>query len=512
MLESQYPTYFREQQRLLDTVRLANESIGKASDRWFELANEHDTLNSDIKLVGDKASIINARDDFKLQIAELREANSLSADDLKTYQDVVEAIAAKQTRMNGIETEAQQLSDYIITDESHEFIPAPGTVHVDIELIPEPANLSEPLAKTVKDLVAEAESGLVAKVEAAIVSHQVALGAESEQLEKELSALKTDNKDLLEKHQANKTLTELVRRQKAQQDSLDRIDAYENRRSRVIESQDAILAEIEEQLHVRSSAFESLSELFAEEAKTKDQLVFGIEYDVDTSTITALSEPFRKNQSGSFIKKTDDSDTVVDVAKAQQVPSEFLMDLFSEKQKLNQGNSPADVAKRVLTATPEVRFTATLDGDRIGGFERSTMTPGKQALFALTLILGEAEDRWTLLIDQPEDDLDSRSIYTDIVRYLIDQKKQRQIILVTHNANLVVGADAEAVIVANRHGDNRMNKDGRIFDYMTGSLEHSKKRKAFGYELERMGIREHAIEILDGGKEAFQKRRDKYKI
>ncbi len=128
------------------------------------------------------------------------------------------------------------------------------------------------------------------------------------------------------------------------------------------------------------------------------------------------------------------------------------------------------------------------------------------------MILGEAEERWTLLIDQPEDDLDSRSIYSDIVRYLVEQKKERQIILVTHNANLVVGADAESVIVANRHGDDRKNRDGRTFDYLTGSLEHSRKRQASSFELERMGIREHAVEILDGGKEAFQKRRDKYKI
>ena len=98
------------------------------------------------------------------------------------------------------------------------------------------------------------------------------------------------------------------------------------------------------------------------------------------------------------------------------------------------------------------------------------------------------------------------------MRYLVEQKKERQIILVTHNANLVVGADAESVIVANRHGDDRKNRDGRTFDYLTGSLEHSRKRQASSFELERMGIREHAVEILDGGKEAFQKRRDKYKI
>lgn len=148
-----------------------------------------------------------------------------------------------------------------------------------------------------------------------------------------------------------------------------------------------------------------------------------IALDFDAVVIHDLSEPFRKNEKGTFLKSADESDQVVDIEKAQANPSGFMLDLFSKKQKLNQGNLPADIAKRVLTATPEIRFTAELAEDRIGGFERSTMTPGKQALFALTLILGEAEERWALLIDQPDDDLDSRSIYMDIVRYLVEQRK-----------------------------------------------------------------------------------------
>jgi len=55
-----------------------------------------------------------------------------------------------------------------------------------------------------------------------------------------------------------------------------------------------------------------------------------------------------------------------------------------------------------------VVFTAEMEGDKIGGFSESTMTPGKRALFALRLILDESEDTWPLLIDQPEDDLDSK--------------------------------------------------------------------------------------------------------
>lgn len=181
--------------------------------------------------------------------------------------------------------------------------------------------------------------------------------------------------------------------------------------------------------------------------------------------------------------------------------------------RLNKGYEPSAVAADVLTVTKEVRFSAALDGDRIGGFERPSMTPGKQALFALTLILNESQEPWPLLIDQPEDDLDSRSIYETIVPYLMKRKKERQIIMVSHNANLVIGADSEQVIVANRHGDDRKNDDGRTFEYFTGALEHSRPlNKASATTLGRFGIREHACEILDGGEEAFRKRREKYRI
>jgi len=163
--------------------------------------------------------------------------------------------------------------------------------------------------------------------------------------------------------------------------------------------------------------------------------------------------------------------------------------------------------------TKEIRFSAELDSDRIGGFTRSSMTPGKQALFALTLILNESQEPWPLLIDQPEDDLDSRSIYETIVPYLAKRKKERQIVMVSHNANLVIGADSEQVIVANRHGDDRKNRDSRTFEYFTGALEHSQGlNEASPTTLGRFGVREHACEVLDGGEEAFQKRRQKYKI
>ena len=137
----------------------------------------------------------------------------------------------------------------------------------------------------------------------------------------------------------------------------------------------------------------------------------------------------------------------------------------------------------------------------------------RTVLFALRLILAESNGTWPLLIDQPEDYLDSRSIYDEVVPFLKDKKKERQIIMVTHNANLVVGADSEQIIVANRNGDDRQNEDGKQFNYLTGSIEFSyPKIKNCPDTLNSRGVREHACDILDGGKTAFELRRNKYNL
>ena len=117
-----------------------------------------------------------------------------------------------------------------------------------------------------------------------------------------------------------------------------------------------------------------------------------------------------------------------------------------------------------------------------------------------------------ILIDQPEDNLDNRAIYNELVKYVREKKKERQIILVTHNPNIVVGADSEEVIVANQNGKNAPNDRGFKFQYVNGSLENTSVRITDDNVpiLYRCGIREHVCDILEGGETAFRDRENKY--
>ena len=143
-----------------------------------------------------------------------------------------------------------------------------------------------------------------------------------------------------------------------------------------------------------------------------------------------------------------------------------------------------------------------------------SMSPGKKALVLLELLISLEESKCPILIDQPEDDLDNRSVYDDLVKYIKQKKKERQIIVVTHNANVVLGADAEEVIIANQDGKGTENAEKR-FEYRSGSIENDRieldtdGRPLKGI-LNQHGIQTQICDILEGGPSAFELRKNKY--
>lgn len=145
------------------------------------------------------------------------------------------------------------------------------------------------------------------------------------------------------------------------------------------------------------------------------------------------------------------------------------------------------------------------------GDDLAEMSEGKTAFVILRLLLDFSKNEYPILIDQPEDDLDNRAIFNDLVKYLREKKIKRQIILVTHNPNVVVGADAEEIIVANQHGIGNVNPDKVKFAYVTGALEETFTSND-SCVLLKQGIREHVCELLEGGDEAFKLREAKYQI
>nr|WP_256664434.1 MULTISPECIES: AAA family ATPase [unclassified Pseudomonas] len=140
-----------------------------------------------------------------------------------------------------------------------------------------------------------------------------------------------------------------------------------------------------------------------------------------------------------------------------------------------------------------VRYEIVYDGIDI-----RKLSPGTRGivLLLLYLALDDADDR-PLIIDQPEENLDPKSVFDELVALFIAAKAKRQVIMVTHNANLVINTDADQIIVA----DAGPHPAGGLppIKYMAGGLENA-------------AIRTAVCDILEGGEEAFRERARRLRV
>jgi energy-coupling factor transporter ATP-binding protein EcfA2 len=118
--------------------------------------------------------------------------------------------------------------------------------------------------------------------------------------------------------------------------------------------------------------------------------------------------------------------------------------------------------------------------------DASDLSRGQKCTALLPILLARRDS--PLIIDQPEDNLDNHFIFETVVNAVQRLKRRRQMIFITHNANIPVLAEADLVLV--------MNSDGRI-----GEIEKS------GTVDE---CRDHIIDLLEGGREAFELRSKRY--
>lgn len=132
------------------------------------------------------------------------------------------------------------------------------------------------------------------------------------------------------------------------------------------------------------------------------------------------------------------------------------------------------------------------------------LSVGQRGTLFLCLKLATNTFGTPFIFDQPEDDLDNNFIVNHLVPLLRKIKKYRQVILVTHNANVVVNSDSEQVVVAANIGE-------RLY-YVSGSIENSFKDEGTSDVLNCKGIKQHICDILEGGLVAFKLREKRYDL
>ena len=196
-----------------------------------------------------------------------------------------------------------------------------------------------------------------------------------------------------------------------------------------------------------------------------------------------------------------DSGTAKDVADAMEVFRDRHREKFVKGAPYDRQTDPrgyrqwTNEISQWIYSTDHIQVAYSLQFD---GVEIERLSPGTRGILLLLLYLAvDREDERPLIIDQPEENLDPKSIFDELVSRFRTRKTRRQIIIVTHNANLIVNADADQVIVASC-GPHK--PDGLpTISYQSGSLEDPE-------------IRKHVCDILEGGEHAFKERAKRLRV
>lgn len=492
-------------QKTLEDVKSLGKKIPATANDLFSVKTEIDQLEEELKQLGDPNGITGYIDKLTKEASDIKTKSGLSDEEIKNYELLAEREKLVNTKLANLNADR-------------------GTID----------NLQRDLLSHAKNLLATKEeyegylndpdvsqrfkqafnkfAGLETDIKQASQSIFKDIDEKIKENKAELEKIKKELAPLISKVKLQAELEKKAASIKAERTKLDKISLYQKNLKL---KNEAFSKKREEVIGFYRDVFVKYEELRNEFKKYENKFE-----DISLSIVVGFNESeFNARVVEDFLNKQtlkkigdvgwrDEFRYQYDPVKHLEDITKIFNGILDGKVSILKYRSKLDAITKLLENRFYLDFGITYKEDSL-----DKMSPGKKGLVLLKLLIELSNDEWPILLDQPDDDLDNRSVYADLVSFLQRKKKVRQIIIVTHNPNLVVGADAEEAIVANQAGQEtgRDNRKFR-FEYVSGALENTfelteKEEKAILY---RKGIRQHVCEVLEGGKEAFQKREQKY--
>ncbi|MFD1018426.1 TrlF family AAA-like ATPase [Thalassobacillus hwangdonensis] len=201
------------------------------------------------------------------------------------------------------------------------------------------------------------------------------------------------------------------------------------------------------------------------------------------------------------------NEPIIKVADDTLITIETLFDEYSE---YISSNGEREFLNVLFTTSEREQYLNVYPMVMYNGKQPNELSIGQRGTLFISLKLATDSFSTPFVFDQPEDDLDNMFIVQKLIPILNKLKKFRQIIIVTHNANVVVNSDADQVIIA--------HNDFEAIGYLSGSLENTYKvigqssQNKAEKDISHQGIKEHVCDILEGGEVAFENREKRYSI
>lgn len=483
---------------------------------YEDIKKQLDAIRKQLLQGGRLATFIAAIEELEKQRKALADKVNITQDDIDKYSKLKEKIENLQSQQGNYIFEnnlIEQLQVPVVF--FHELSPyndSEGSKQIQNQLrsCPTLINRIEEFIKKENPELAKLWEDEKKKI---IVSNNNAIS----QIEKELSGLIPEFELLKQKVEQNEQLRKIAKQIAEEKSKLQTAKEHEEREIQLAN-------ELEQKIQDIASSQEKYHQAYLDYCKVVNEV--GISKSTELS-FSANTE-WRKNAFIEFIYDAFDnryftafnstySHTITNPSE-EEYNGQLLTDIWKallDKSKYGElhlkGSYTLKTAlERLFDDWYNIHYIVTSGDDTI-----ADMSPGKKALALLELLISLKDTQCPILIDQPEDDLDNRSIYNELVKFIKDKKCDRQIIVVTHNANVVLGADAEQVIIANQSGKDTPNNDGLKFEYRSGAIEDNESDiNEDGTEkegiLSNRGIQTQICDILEGGKTALELRRNKY--
>lgn len=279
-------------------------------------------------------------------------------------------------------------------------------------------------------------------------------------------------------------------------------------RDRRVQLSVSILATLHRRAEILKALFAPVQALVDDEPQIREAL--GVQFSVRFSfdAFTSRIFDFIKQNAGSFVGLEESKALAGKLLASHDLTTESGLTAFLAEvdealtHDVRSGQrrpvSTATLLRADRTATQLYDFLYGLEyadlsyGLMLGSVELERLSPGQRGALLLIFYLLVDRDRIPIILDQPEENLDNETVYNLLVGVITRAKQHRQVVMVTHNANLAVACDAEQVIVCSmeRDGSNKIS-------YEAGAIEE-------------LNLNQSVVNILEGTKPAFENRRRKY--
>jgi energy-coupling factor transporter ATP-binding protein EcfA2 len=311
---------------------------------------------------------------------------------------------------------------------------------------------------------------------------------------------------------ASKALTRLTQQLTTATADIADLDKVRKSRHAVLEDRRTTYTEffdsITEEEAILGQLHKPLTERLSKAGGTCRDLEFIVKRVVDMTSWTERGKELFDNRTFNVEQKIKESGlrSLFETGNTKEI-FDAILNFYNDNNEIMKSSTPhsfpSDKVSKRLQLIAEWLFSIDHikieHGIRYQGVNLERLSSGTKGIVLLLLYLVvDIDDQRPLIIDQPEENLDPNSIFEELVEPFREIRNKRQVIIVTHNANLVINTDVDQVIVANNEVQ-RSSGGLPHFSYTSGSIENK-------------NVRDLICKTLEGGAQAFLDREKRYRL